>query len=392
VRDAALTGLESNETEQSRTELLNEYEFVKNQHKERPDLFVDMRHRVMSNGKVIGVVMELADGGNLDEYCATIYAHHGPLDLRAVADLCKPVLAVLAVMHSRKEPLIHRDVKPGNILVFYKKPAPGATVVTPVVSHVKLADFGSAKKIAGSMTLGRGTLLYMAPEMTETECTIYRYNASADVYSFGLTLATLLSRYAVNPPVVVAQADRDDPKIYRQVVLEGVLDWVDERAAGLAQLLEACCDVRPVFRPPANVALQVLEGDSGSFVRWQDELEGMVTRALASVNTATIPRRLEIESHWLHVEMQIGKGSFVKVVKAKQTSQSRSVVVAVRVRLCDGLLCRSDSTTIVMWYACRCLMTLPTCSRTQSLRSRKMAVPPSSHSRLMLWLLKSSCG
>lgn len=76
--------------------------------------------------------------------------------------------------------IIHRDLKPTNILI-----ASDGTI--------KICDFGISKLISNdekTMTLGTGTLQYMAPEIINEE---EYYDSKVDVYSFGIVLFFILS-------------------------------------------------------------------------------------------------------------------------------------------------------------------------------------------------------
>ncbi|ELP90080.1 tyrosine protein kinase, putative [Entamoeba invadens IP1] len=78
--------------------------------------------------------------------------------------------------------ILHRDVKPDNILVVSLK--------DDQVINGKLADFGSARNTNMMMTnmtftKGIGTPKYMAPEVLEG---LKHYNKPADIYSFGITM------------------------------------------------------------------------------------------------------------------------------------------------------------------------------------------------------------
>jgi len=92
-------------------------------------------------------------------------------------NLAWQVLGILSELHALSPPVIHRDVKPSNIIV---KP-----------DHVcALVDFGSITgvlKQSGGST-GSGTFGYMAPEQLSGRAT-----AASDVYSVGATMAHLLS-------------------------------------------------------------------------------------------------------------------------------------------------------------------------------------------------------
>ena len=104
----------------------------------------------------------------------------GPLDPARVERLAREVLAALAVAH--RAGVVHRDIKPGNLLV------------TPD-SSVKVADFGIAKAaeaLGSDVTMtGQvvGTPAYLAPERLEGRPA----TAASDLYSLGVVLYEALS-------------------------------------------------------------------------------------------------------------------------------------------------------------------------------------------------------
>jgi hypothetical protein len=111
----------------------------------------------------------------------------GPLDPARAAEVLVPVALALNAAHQRG--LVHRDVKPANVLIA----APGDAEH----EHVYLTDFGIARgegTAAGEMTVTRtgafvGTLDYMAPERMTGE----RGDARSDIYAFGCMLFQALS-------------------------------------------------------------------------------------------------------------------------------------------------------------------------------------------------------
>jgi eukaryotic-like serine/threonine-protein kinase len=119
------------------------------------------------------LVSELVPGRTLAELNRA-----GVVSDRDVARIGSALCDALAHAHQRK--VIHRDVKPQNVLVV-DEPAAGA-------GFAKLADFGVAHLSSGDPLTRTGdvvgTLAYMAPEQAEGE----RVTAAADVYSLALTL------------------------------------------------------------------------------------------------------------------------------------------------------------------------------------------------------------
>jgi eukaryotic-like serine/threonine-protein kinase len=129
-----------------------------------------------SGGERSYVTMEHAAGGTLYSFLLS----RPQLSVRAAVRIQKQICAGLAVAHSQNPAIVHRDVKPQNILLTETAPQP----------LVKIADFGLAKNIDPRLRMASaaGTLLYMPPEG------FHHYEtAASDVYSAGIIFYELLT-------------------------------------------------------------------------------------------------------------------------------------------------------------------------------------------------------
>jgi serine/threonine-protein kinase len=133
------------------------------------------------------IVMELVRGESLRE----LLRREGRLDERRAVSLMRDVCAGVGAAHRRG--IVHRDIKPDNIIV---TPADEDSLS----ERVKVVDFGIAKlrDMAVESTLTEagvmvGTLFYMAPEQCKGE----PLDVRADVYSLGAMLYEML---AGSPP------------------------------------------------------------------------------------------------------------------------------------------------------------------------------------------------
>jgi eukaryotic-like serine/threonine-protein kinase len=132
-------------------------------------------------GQVYGYfTMEHVAGGSLDRYWRSHGTQFVPVPI--VVDLIKQVCRGLATAHHQDPPIIHRDIKPQNILVGYQSDG----------LRAKVSDFGLAKKV-NPLTLlasARGTRAFKAPEAFED---FNSDSCSGDVWAVGMTLYLLLT-------------------------------------------------------------------------------------------------------------------------------------------------------------------------------------------------------
>jgi beta-lactam-binding protein with PASTA domain/serine/threonine protein kinase len=178
-----------------RADLANDESFVHRFHREARSA-AKLSHpnvvAVYDQGEDDGIVflaMELVQGLTLRQ----VMHSEGPLTARAALDIIDPVLQALGAAHSAG--LIHRDVKPENVILRED----GA---------VKVADFGLARAIATSNTTAQtglllGTVAYLSPEQVERGTA----DARSDVYATGLLLFEMLTgskAYIGDSPIHVA--------------------------------------------------------------------------------------------------------------------------------------------------------------------------------------------
>ncbi|MGI6085916.1 MAG: protein kinase domain-containing protein [Acetivibrionales bacterium] len=120
------------------------------------------------------VVREYAKGTPLDRL-----VYEKPLTEQQAVDICIRLCDIMIYLHSKTPPIIHRDIKPQNIIV-------------DSLGNVKLIDFGISRKYnesAQNDTVFYGTEKFAPPEQygfSQTDC-------RSDIFSFGVLLCWLLT-------------------------------------------------------------------------------------------------------------------------------------------------------------------------------------------------------
>jgi serine/threonine-protein kinase len=186
------------------------------------------------------IVMELVEGRNL----ADELARRRRLPPAEAADVGAAVATALA--HAHEAGLVHRDVKPANVLL-----GPGG--------EIKVADFGIAAATGDGTRLTEvgtvlGTASYLAPEQAEG----HEAGPPADVYALGALMYELLTGAPPYPATTLAElADkRRRPVPAPGTVKRDVPPWLDA-------VVLACLAPEPGARPSAAELARKLGNPGG---------------------------------------------------------------------------------------------------------------------------------
>ena len=130
---------------------------------------------VGAEGSIHFIVMELVDGRPLSD----IIAEKAPLNYKTAIEIAKQVASALSLAH--KHNIIHRDVKPHNIMI-------------TTDGMAKLTDFGIARAVSSSTMVAEtskiiGSVHYFSPEQARGSYVDER----SDIYSLGIVLYEMLT-------------------------------------------------------------------------------------------------------------------------------------------------------------------------------------------------------
>ncbi len=198
-------------------------------------------------GQIYYMVMEYIAGDTLKSRIRAARDAGERLQPDEIIELLRGLASALDYAHERS--IIHRDVKPANVMLRIEEGGPGDLTPTPV-----LTDFGVAKILEGVQFTGTGMTIgtpdYMAPEQGSGQ----EVTCSADLYSLAVILyemlagelpftadtpvAVLLQHISTAPPSIHLRAP-DLPPALDKVLARALAKKPEERYPSGAALVEA---------------------------------------------------------------------------------------------------------------------------------------------------------
>ena len=186
----------------------------------------------VSRGETEYIVMELIDGITLKQYMEK----RGQLNWREALHFITQIMKALSHAHSRG--IIHRDIKPQNIMVLRD-------------GSVKVADFGIACLANSANTLTQealGSVHYMSPEQARGD----RTDARSDIYSAGVVLYEMLTgrlpfegdnavsvaiQHLSSVPLSPREINPDVPEALELICMKAMASDLEKRYASADEML-----------------------------------------------------------------------------------------------------------------------------------------------------------
>ncbi len=223
--------------------------------------YIDYFHIDTERDRVFYLVRQLVQGESL----ADLLERHWRANETTVRSIATQVLQVLDYLHSLSPPVIHRDIKPQNI-------------IRQSNGQIFLVDFGAVQDVY-RLTISRsgtfvGTIGYMPPEQFRGYVT-----PASDLYALGTTLIFLLTGRS---PDEIPQV-RMKPDFHRLVaVSETLVNWLDRM-------------VEPALEDRFQTATEALDGLNGNLQLTRDRPAARIQKPIGSriqlkrrANTLTI--------------------------------------------------------------------------------------------------------
>lgn len=168
---------------------------------------------IIDNGNVIYIIEDYIEGETL----GTILENNGAQPQELVIEWAMQICEALEYLHTRKPPIIYRDMKPANVML---KPD----------GNIKVIDFGIAREYKDQSladTVSLGTKGYAAPEQFGGKG---QTDVRTDIYCLGVTLYHLLTgQNPCEPPY----------EIYP------IRHWNPQLSAGLEAIIQKCTQLNP---------------------------------------------------------------------------------------------------------------------------------------------------
>jgi serine/threonine protein kinase len=207
------------------------------------------------------LAMELIEGKSLAE----IIKQEGKLPLKRALPVFVQLCSALAAAHEKG--VLHRDLKPGNVII----------VEDHGVERVKVVDFGIAKLQEGEQHLTQtgevfGSPHYMSPE----QCQGHQVSAASDIYSLGslmhevLTgtvpfsgdspMAIVMAHMNEPPPPMVLEAPAQVAQEMNSIVAKAMAKQAEERFQSASELEKRLTKFTALLSPRAKIVRGIVVG------------------------------------------------------------------------------------------------------------------------------------
>ncbi len=254
------------------------------------------------------IVMEYLSGPDLKQ----VIRRRAPLPPDQAVDMALQILAAVGAAHKRD--IIHRDIKPQNVLVAED-------------GRLKVTDFGIAHAGEGSDMTEAGSVIgtaqYLSPEQARGD----EVTAASDCYAVGIVLYEMLTGrlpFEGGAPVAVAMKQISDPpappRVHEpsippeldRIVLRALEKRPSERYRTAEDFAEALMAVRPALGPTTAQTAVIAAGAAGASTRVMDQ----PSEPTGPTRVAPPPHELPPRRRWPWVVGGLGVVALVAVVLA----------------------------------------------------------------------------
>lgn len=248
------------------------------------------------------IVMECVEGTTLSNYLESA----GPLDIKEVVDISMQIFAALE--HAHNNGIIHRDIKPQNILISKN-------------GRIKVTDFGIAKAInAQTLTTDNktfGSVHYISPEQAKGGF----LSSSTDIYSTGIVMyematghvpfdadtpISIVMKHLQDTPIPPIDYRRDMPEELNKIILKAIQKRPSDRYQTATDVMAALRNLNNKANSKGDITLDFINGE-----------------VLPSDDMITLPEVTE-EDLFLEEDNAIVRGNTGRVIKIKEKTDKIS--------------------------------------------------------------------